>query len=411
MTLQKEIEEILTNLPKEMIGYVLDDKLNKQGIKLSRRNRQRVKNLVCCGKTDLIRIRQWRFWNRNKYKNEFTEDDIQNLEKFLTDILPDAMPKMIESVTDEMVPTIIQVVNRRWRRESRYQARESKDFRQRLFNYWRYPLGLLQMLLAIAREYGATINEQAKKSPPHDSTNFVEVLTGLQARACQIVDEIITLLSAGFSDGAMARWRTLHEVAVMSMFIRQHGEEVAERYILHERVESKKALNDYLNCYTRLGFEPLTEIEIDSVDNAYRDVIDRFGTDFKFQYGWASHQLKIKNPTFKDIEQAVEVDYFRAHYRMASHSVHANPKGVFFKLGLIDEMELLLAGPSNAGLADPGQGAAISLLQASAPLFDLDSTVDNLVVLKVMVLLGEEIKRSFAEAHENLENNTSPDFS
>jgi hypothetical protein len=42
-----------------------------------------------------------------------------------------------------------------------------------------------------------------------------------------------------------------------------------------------------------------------------------------------------------------------------------NPEGVFFKLGLIGESEVLLAGPSNAGLTDPGHASALSLMQIS----------------------------------------------
>lgn len=38
---------------------------------------------------------------------------------------------------------------------------------------------------------------------------------------------------------------------------------------------------------------------------------------------------------------------------IAEHNVHANPKGAFFKLGLLCEINILLGGPSNAGLVDP----------------------------------------------------------
>ena len=83
---------------------------------------------------------------------------------------------------------------------------------------------------------------------------------------------------------------------------------------------------------------------------------------------------------------------------MASHNVHANPKGVFFKLGMLAESQVLLAGPSNAGLADPGHGAALSLSRVTAALVGLQQppTLDNLdnnVALLMMVQLGD-VKRS-----------------
>jgi hypothetical protein len=96
--------------------------------------------------------------------------------------------------------------------------------------------------------------------------------------------------------------------------------------------------------------------------------------------------------------RAPGIGHFRANYRIASHNVHANPKGVFFKLGMLAESQVLLAGPSNAGLADPGHGAALSLSRVTAALVGLQQppTLDNLdnnVALLMMVQLGD-VKRS-----------------
>src|SRR5437870_8332031 len=73
-------------------------------------------------------------------------------------------------------------------------------------------------------------------------------------RACQVTDEIITLLENGFADGAMARWRTLHEIAVVTSLISQHGIELAERYVAYQAVEAKRALDMYARCHTDLGY-------------------------------------------------------------------------------------------------------------------------------------------------------------
>jgi hypothetical protein len=258
------------------------------------------------------------------------------------------------------------------------------------------------MLLTISREQGINLNQQLRQAPPTDSTHLVEVLTRLHARACQVVDEILVLLSAGFADGAMARWRTLHEIAVIALFIGEHGDELAERYIWHQHVESRRAMRDYVACQERLGYEPLESGEVADVERSYVAIVDRFGPSFGNQYGWATDQLNNNNPTFANIERAVGISHFRAHYRMASHNVHGNPKGVFFKLGLLEEADILLAGPSNAGLADPGHGAAISLVQTSAPLALLHPTFDNIVTLKIMLDLEAEIGQAFGDAHQKL---------
>jgi hypothetical protein len=87
---------------------------------------------------------------------------------------------------------------------------------------------------------------------------------------------------------------------------------------------------------------------------------------------------------------------------MAGHSVHANPKGVLFKLGLLRETDALLAGPSDIGLADPGHAAALSLLQISTTLSSLNPTIDNVITAKVMLLLLNEITESFQRSHESI---------
>jgi hypothetical protein len=90
---------------------------------------------------------------------------------------------------------------------------------------------------------------------------------------------------------------------------------------------------------------------------------------------------------------------------MASHNVHANPKGVFFKLGILAESQVLLAGPSDAGLADPGHGTALSLLNVTGALVGVQGMppIDSTVALLMLVQLSAEIGESFGEAHERLQ--------
>ena len=200
----------------------------------------------------------------------------------------------------------------------------------------------------------------------------------------------------------MARWRTLHEVAVVTSFIARHGEDLAERYVLHEAVEANRAAAEYQKCGPRLGYAPFEDNELRVLQSSCDAVMARFGTDFKGQYGWAAHHLKIPKPTFADIERSVGNGYLRAHYRMASHNVHANPKGVFFKLGILGESQVLLSGPSNAGLADPGDRTAWSLAHISATIATLEPSLHNGMVLQVGIQLMTEIGELFAEADARL---------
>jgi hypothetical protein len=232
---------------------------------------------------------------------------------------------------------------------------------------------------------------------------LIDILTRLHARACQITHEILCLMSAGLADGAMARWRTLHEIAVISFLLKEHGEELAIRYRLYEIVESYKASRDYNARCDQLGYEPLDEFELLEIKQQYDRVIQEYGSSFGKQYGWASDVLGSEHPSFAALERKVGIDHLRGHYGMASYNVHANPKGIFFNLGLMDENALLLAGPSNSGLADPGHAAAISLLQVSTVIGTIEPNLDRLVVLRILQKISDEIGHELQATQNKLD--------
>ena len=259
------------------------------------------------------------------------------------------------------------------------------------------------MSLTIARELGEAASGMLRNTKNADAPNFVEVLPRLHARACQISAEVIALLEAGFADGAMARWRTLHEIAAVSLLLSESGEELATRYVDHQVIESFNAATDYRSCSDRLGYEPMDDSEYQEVKDTYDEMIGRYGKVFCNQYGWAAKALGNQRPTIRGIEEKAGIGHLRAHYRMASHNVHANPKGVFFKLGLLDENSVLLAGPSNFGLADPGHSTAISLMQVTAALCAREPNLDILVSLRILEVLTGEIGDLFLKAQSELE--------
>jgi hypothetical protein len=201
----------------------------------------------------------------------------------------------------------------------------------------------------------------------------------------------------------MARWRTLHEIAVVAFFIKEHGEDLARRYADHQAVESFRAAKDYRACAEQLGYELMTQLEFDEIRRAHDAVVCRYGDPFKKQYGWAADALRSGQPSLRDIERAAGLSHLRAHYRLASHNVHANPKGVFFELGLLEEADVLLAGPSNAGLTDPGHGAAISLLHVSVAQGLIRPSLDSLVGLRILCKLTDEVGEAFGAVHQQLE--------
>ena len=108
--------------------------------------------------------------------------------------------------------------------------------------------------------------------------------------------------------------------------------------------------------------KPLSAQTIKKIEDDRAQALETYGPEFRKLYEWAAKHLAKRDPTIADIQEAAGIEHLGPYYRMASHNVHANPRGVFFKLGLIGELEVLLAGPSNAGLADPGHATAGEVL-------------------------------------------------
>lgn len=403
------LEQALQDLPNRFLLELVAKKLSLQGINLSARDRRRLAKQLASGKVGMFRIGYFNFWDRRKLELEFTPEEIEQAGQKFTKFIEGRLPEVILASVDDLSQKLLEHLKRKWPAESRQRSRQLAGFSKRLHDRWRAPIEGLKMLLTISREFGARMNEEIRASKElRSEKHLVEVLTRSHARACQISEEVICLLGAGFADGAMARWRTLHEVAVVASFVGAHGEDLAERYLLHQNVESKRAADDYERFRVRLGREPLDAEEIKKLQEAFEALGRRFGKEFLTSYGWAAHHLHLgKPPTFRDVEQAAKIDHLRPYYRMASHPVHANPKGLFFQLGLLRESQILLSGPSNAGLVDPGHGTAISLAQVSAALGNLQTTLDNIVALKIILQLVQEVGEAFSKAQAKLDNDTA----
>ena len=92
-------------------------------------------------------------------------------------------------------------------------------------------------------------------------------------------------------------------------------------------------------------------------------------------------------------------------YKLACNNVHSGPKSIRFKLGLFEKESeaLILAGPTNYGLADPGQSCAISLGQVTTTLLLSKPNYDRILVSAALQLYIDEICTSFVRIQKQLE--------
>ena len=91
---------------------------------------------------------------------------------------------------------------------------DRSGFEARNFQRWKRGFDALEFFCGVAHEVGSAFNTTFRSEVKAQQDHRFEALTHLHARAILVTEEVLCLLRGGFPDGALARWRSLHEIAV-----------------------------------------------------------------------------------------------------------------------------------------------------------------------------------------------------
>ena len=297
---------------------------------------------------------------------------------------------------------------RSWRATREYELFAEDVFRSNLEDRWSVALDGLRILLQYCREMGQRYFDRFRRSKSPKNRNLRAILSMLHLRACQVVSEILALLETGFPDGAMARWRTLHEIVVVAYVINKGGDEVAERYSDHEVVEHKAALDEYTKNDKALGYAPIPDREVKLIRAKYDSALVKYGKEFGHSNGWATKLLKNPRPNFVNLEQAADFMAMRSYYKMASYNVHAGIRGLTQRIGSIGKPSHLIGGATNAGLEEPGIRAARSMATLTLLLMNDTSKLDDVVEYGILSDLVNQAEKAFARVARKLDADERP---
>jgi hypothetical protein len=306
-------------------------------------------------------------------------------------------------------------------------VRRRKDvragFERRLRERWGEALDEYEVIVEIALMMGWQFTQRwflaARTARDHRTVSLIE----LHARCCRVAQEVLALLHTGFAPGAHARARTMHELAVVAFFIRDNPMEVARRYRAYAVVERHRRAVEYNRTLPRthadLGYEPIADEEVRQLAEQVDQLKARYGADLvNGSYGWAVEVLGKRRPTFRDLEESVNMGHLRPFYAWSSQDIHPGSHGNELSYLRRASGNLTLpAGASNAYLADPASGAMVSLYQATAalclPLNEREYPRESCTVMEVHAYrvaevnaLGELVdraQRTFLKAHRQLE--------
>jgi hypothetical protein len=284
--LQQLFEEAIRERATEIVVDHVVAKCAELGLDPSPRLRRKIGNALRKGET--LTLRQWRWppWRTESRELVVTDEDLAAIAK-KHDELSSSMESVVRLFVHENEEQIKRIILRSYPSEIRSDDRELSGFRRRLAKRWERPATLLRIIIALSERLA--IESAPNGVPRLDGADVLEpVLRRLHGRGVRIAKEALALIEAGFADGAMARWRTLHEITVVAMFIQDHGAQCAKLYLAHDAIESYRSANSYRAHHEALGYEPIADEEWNGVESAYHAAIATHGTSFATEYGWVS---------------------------------------------------------------------------------------------------------------------------
>jgi Family of unknown function (DUF5677) len=298
------------------------------------------------------------------------------------------------------------------------QRRENRAFERRLRRHWGAALDRFYSVAVAAEEAASIFDVRRSKQVVGQNFQF-EALTGIMARACRTAFEVHHLLLGGFPLGALARCRTLHELAVYAIVINDRGKpegeipDLGERYLLHRAVLNWTDALIFQEHYLTLGEEPFSDDDFAAMKHERDALVARYGTNYKESHGWAAGLVPSGRPHFVALESLANVSHLRGHYKWASHEVHADAKGWAMNEFQAHGVNYRATGRMNTGLAEPGHLALISLHQCLVSLLlstDEPSPWNMLACMTLQPLVDDagdlfaKGARSVAVAYEGAES-------
>jgi hypothetical protein len=271
--LQQALEKVISSLPKVALESLISKKLRGQGIAFPKTLPSKLAERILSGAGE-----PFQHAGRTRLKDIsllFTEADTDEIARVVDNFLEVELPAFITVFAEGTAKSLLKDLKRRWAEEQELQQTDLSGFRSRMLETWGEPLSKLRMLLTIVREWCGEAHGKVPVVEARKRPQLAKLMVRLLVRACQVTDEILCLLENGFADGAMARWRTLHEIGVVAAALAKFDEDIAERYVVHQAVESKRAMKRYLDCYKELGYRPLGVQTIKRIEKKYDAAIAR----------------------------------------------------------------------------------------------------------------------------------------
>lgn len=300
----------------------------------------------------------------------------------------------------------------------------AKEFKSRLHQRWYEGFLILQGIIKVCEEISIDLLDKhyEKEHVDEKSKLILSVLFKLHSKSIQAGKEVLVLLKSGYSDGAMARWRSLHELNVIfkTLYYKfkdiEFTHDLVSRFLDYSEIERIKEIYTYKKATNVLNLNPISQEEEKEYKAKKESILKKYGKEFEKPNNWARplfSNINNKPLYFSDFEKLVGIDRLTPYYKQANYQIHASPKGIFQSLSMVstvNQQSFYLFGGSNYGLSLPGQLTGISLSQITTSLVLLEPNLDSLVIATTLQKMVDECISTLNEIQEQLTREENENF-
>lgn len=166
------------------------------------------------------------------YKFGDIQNQLYELAEELDDISSEKLTEISKSIAEPMLKNYLSSSSQNYQEA----LLDRREFESRNVDKWEQAFCLfdsyIQLAFEVVSEYRKHNESTAEKAEDHQFIALIQ----LHAKAILVARETQALVSAGFADGALARWRTSHELAVCARAI-AISKESGFRFLLSEHVK------------------------------------------------------------------------------------------------------------------------------------------------------------------------------
>ena len=315
-----------------------------------------------------------------------------------------SISEMVENVIKNIATTVAASISEQVLQHD-FELKDAEGYRAEMVQrLWGRPIRKLGVLRGLVVEWGGMASKLRQGFYAQPNTAFA--LDRLVSRACKIVGEIILLIRSGYADGALARWRSLHEVCVIAMFISRRSDRCAEMYLAHHCIEELKLLRVDKESGTAQNSSFWGDHYFRDLQNRRTLLINRYGRGYDGDNGWAAVELGRVKVSFKDLERCVGLETLRRGYQRANSTVHGGALATLTRVSLntvtVDDTNISPA--YGCEMATKYATASLSLLVAE---LCLDINNADLVTLGMVIAnLASEIYDEISDTESVIAGDT-----